>query len=319
MRKAFLPFLFLVVISAPFFVSAQSDEPTDGTLLRAEGDSKVYIVNAHGFRRHIPSPEAFNSYGFDWDAVKDVPQEEVESFPETTLIRVAGSIEVYRVVGKERQWVKNPTIFEESGFDWNAVIVVTPDDAGHFNRGTDITEPIATTPAIPAGSTEQPAGPVTPDQPATSTESMATSTTPIVPTNSTTSTEPIATPASAPTPAPTPTTPTDSTPTADTTAPVISNIQATNITEKFATITWITDELSDGKVRYAITSPISLASTTDIIGASITTSHTINLENLSANETYYYLVVSADPSSNTATSSEYSFNTLEFCPTILCF
>ncbi len=101
-----------------------------------------------------------------------------------------------------------------------------------------------------------------------------------------------------------------STPTTDITPPTISNIQTTNITETSATITWTTDELSYSKVSYAISSLVSATTTFNIIDSNNTTSHIINLINLSASKVYYYVVVSKDTTGNTATSTEQSFSTL---------
>ena len=161
-----------------------AEDFTNGQLLRAEGDIKIYILNSHGYRRHVPSPEAFNSYGFAWDTVKDILKTEIEQYPETNLIRVAGTPEVFLVADEKRQWITSPEVFEGSGFDWNAVVVVSSKDVDNFSRGPDVAvaipatpakpaepatptepqseEPISTEPATPA----QPADPATPAQPA---------------------------------------------------------------------------------------------------------------------------------------------------------
>ena len=63
-------------------------------------------------------------------------------------------------------------------------------------------------------------------------------------------------------------------PPADTTAPIISNIQASSITDTSAVITWTTDEVSDSEVQYGTSSgsyPSNVNST------NMVTSHTINL------------------------------------------
>jgi len=98
----------------------------------------------------------------------------------------------------------------------------------------------------------------------------------------------------------------DAPPPADTTAPVISNIQATSITDTSAVITWTTDEASDSEVQYGTTSgsyPSNVNST------NMVTSHSINLSGLSQDTTYYYRVRSEDASTNARTSSEMSFAT----------
>jgi len=109
----------------------------------------------------------------------------------------------------------------------------------------------------------------------------------------------------------TPATPAEPTTLQDTTSPIISNLQATSITETSATITWTTNESASGEIYYAASStPIFATSTTKVIGADSVTSHNINLSNLVHSTTYYYVVVSKDASGNTATSSEQSFATL---------
>ena len=96
----------------------------------------------------------------------------------------------------------------------------------------------------------------------------------------------------------------------DTTPPIISNIQTTNIAETSATITWTTDELSDSKVSYALI-PISTATSTiiDVLDNNNTTSHSIALSSLTASTQYYYIVISTDEDNNVSTSGEQSFTT----------
>jgi hypothetical protein len=95
-------------------------------------------------------------------------------------------------------------------------------------------------------------------------------------------------------------------PAPDTTPPMISNIQATSITDDSAVITWTTDEPSDSEVQYGTTSG-SYPSSRNSTG--MVPSHSINLTGLSQNTTYYYRVRSKDAADNTRTSSELVFTT----------
>lgn len=106
----------------------------------------------------------------------------------------------------------------------------------------------------------------------------------------------------------TPATPAQTVPPPDTTAPVISNVQATNLAETSVTITWTTDELANGKIDYSLFSPLRFATSTP--NSAYTNNHSFNLSELSANTVYYYQLISSDASGNTATSSEQSFTTL---------
>lgn len=91
----------------------------------------------------------------------------------------------------------------------------------------------------------------------------------------------------------------------DTTPPVISNVQSSNITATSALITWTTDEASNSTVEYGLTT--SYGST--VLNATNVTSHSITLNNLNANTLYHYRVKSTDAAGNTATSADHSFQT----------
>jgi hypothetical protein len=92
----------------------------------------------------------------------------------------------------------------------------------------------------------------------------------------------------------------------DTTPPVLSNISATAITKDSATITWDTDELSDSLIKYG-TGPGNYSQT--VYSPANTIYHSINLTELLLDTTYYYVVNSTDPSSNSAQSTENNFKT----------
>ncbi|MFA5024430.1 MAG: fibronectin type III domain-containing protein, partial [Patescibacteria group bacterium] len=92
---------------------------------------------------------------------------------------------------------------------------------------------------------------------------------------------------------------------ADTTAPVLTNIQATAITTTGATITWNTDEIASSTVEYGTTSSYGAASSSD----SLVKPHSIVLTGLTAGTQYHFRVKSTDGSSNTATSVDGTFVT----------
>jgi Polysaccharide lyase len=91
----------------------------------------------------------------------------------------------------------------------------------------------------------------------------------------------------------------------DTTPPVISGITATAITQTGATITWNTDEVSDSRVDYGLTTSYG----SNVTNASDVTSHSLNLTGLTANTLYHYKVTSVDPSNNSSASADFAFTT----------
>jgi len=94
----------------------------------------------------------------------------------------------------------------------------------------------------------------------------------------------------------------------DTTGPVISSV-ASSTTQITATVTWTTDESSDSRVHYGTSSGVYLTSTTS---ATLVTSHSVGLTNLSPSTQYYYVVVSADATGNISTSTEKTLLTASF-------
>ena len=85
-----------------------------------------------------------------------------------------------------------------------------------------------------------------------------------------------------------------SAPPPDTTAPVISNVQVTGITQTEATVTWTTDEESDTRVEYGPTTAYG----TTAVKADRGTSHNLTLTGLTPGGTYHYRVKSWDYATN---------------------
>lgn len=119
--------------------------------------------------------------------------------------------------------------------------------------------------------------------------------------------------------------------TLDTKAPVISSLNAVNITQNSATITWFTNEPSFGSVEFgsstasmssisgdssvrssAISSvePSSVVITPTAVSSKVgNTSFSINVTGLQPNTTYYYRAVVMDPAGNMTASQTQSFRT----------
>ncbi|MDD2766713.1 MAG: beta-propeller fold lactonase family protein [Candidatus Moranbacteria bacterium] len=95
-------------------------------------------------------------------------------------------------------------------------------------------------------------------------------------------------------------------------SPTISSVNVSDVTGENATVTWSTDEVSNGYVRYGITTDYGDMSGEDVINSAIETyavEHTIFLKNLIPSTKYYFVVLSSDARGNLTTSSESSFTT----------
>ena len=89
---------------------------------------------------------------------------------------------------------------------------------------------------------------------------------------------------------------------ADTTAPITSDVSASEITATSATITWTTNEPSTSQVEYW---PGSLSP----LDTTMVTSHSVTLTDLTPDTTYHYQTRSVDAAGNLAESDEYTFTT----------
>jgi len=96
------------------------------------------------------------------------------------------------------------------------------------------------------------------------------------------------------------------TPAPDTTAPAISAISVTGITQSTATISWTTDEASDSTVEYGPTTAYGTSSPTN---GGLVTSHSVALSGLSAASDYHFRVKSKDVAGNLGTSADNGFTT----------
>jgi Purple acid Phosphatase, N-terminal domain len=89
--------------------------------------------------------------------------------------------------------------------------------------------------------------------------------------------------------------------------PLISNVSAGSITSSGATITWMTDEVSDSQVEYGTTTAYGSSSPLD---TALVTSHSMPLSGLAASTLYHYHVKSKDTVGNLAVSGDFTFTTL---------
>jgi len=92
----------------------------------------------------------------------------------------------------------------------------------------------------------------------------------------------------------------------DVTAPTISNVSSSGLTQTQATISWTTDEFSTSHLDYGLTAAYGSSS---ILDPSLVTSHSVSLGGLSAGTTYNYRVRSKDASGNESVSTNQTFST----------
>ncbi len=95
--------------------------------------------------------------------------------------------------------------------------------------------------------------------------------------------------------------------TPDTSAPVISNVQAILVTGTSARITWDTNEDADSRVDYGLTASYG----SNLANGTFVNTHALDLSGLTPNTTYHFKVTSKDASNNTASTGDFSFTTAD--------
>lgn len=92
----------------------------------------------------------------------------------------------------------------------------------------------------------------------------------------------------------------------DTTAPLISNPLATNITFNSVMIAWNTNEGATSQVEYGTTTSYGATTT---LNSSLVTSHSMAITDLATSTTYHFRVLSKDAAGNLAISGDFTFTT----------
>ncbi len=112
----------------------------DGSLIRAEGDYKVYIIKGE-YKRHILDSRFFDFYGhLNWENIIEVASEERDSYEDSVWTRAAGDSKVYEINGdKTKHWL-NMTAeeFSISGRRWNEVFVINNQERDFYKTGADV-------------------------------------------------------------------------------------------------------------------------------------------------------------------------------------
>jgi PKD repeat protein len=92
---------------------------------------------------------------------------------------------------------------------------------------------------------------------------------------------------------------------ADTTPPVIGNVQVT-AGQNAATVSWSTNEPSTGVVNYGQSTAYGLS----VSSSSLATAHSVNLTGLAAGTLHHYRIQATDAAGNSASTADLTFTTL---------
>lgn len=112
----------------------------DGSLIRAEGDYKVYIIK-DGYKRWIQSAEIFNFYGhLNFSVVNVLSKEQVALYKDAWLVRAADDPRVYEINGDgTRHWLDmTPEKFSATGRLWDMVYIINKAELSWYKEGASV-------------------------------------------------------------------------------------------------------------------------------------------------------------------------------------
>ena len=122
----------------------EEEEPTlscpEGSLLRAIGDYKVYIIKGK-YKRWIQTAEIYNHYGhLTWDDIINVEASILAQYQEAWMIRADGDKKVYELnADGTKHWI-NMTAeqFVLTGHKWEMVYIVNDWERDFYKIGVDV-------------------------------------------------------------------------------------------------------------------------------------------------------------------------------------
>ena len=135
-----------------FSYSAKLTEPIavitqkypDGSLLQAEGDKKVYLIE-NGKKRWIASAAVFSSR-YNWNDIQIVISSDLASFEFGEKINklangflIKGSSEkVYLIENSKKRWIANAFTFNQRSYRWKDIYQISDSELNNYPAGGDI-------------------------------------------------------------------------------------------------------------------------------------------------------------------------------------
>ncbi len=116
----------------------------DGSILRAEGDKKVYLIE-NNERRWITSAEIFSSR-YNWQDIQIVFSgdladfelgEEINKLADDSLVKGI-SEKVYLVKNGQKRWVVNAFTFNRRGYQWENIRQISESELSSYSEGENI-------------------------------------------------------------------------------------------------------------------------------------------------------------------------------------
>jgi len=128
--------LLLVTVGILFALNVNATTIPEGSIVKTLNNPDVYIVkykNGKQFKRLVLNPQVFESYGhLKWEDILTISEEEINSFAESTLVKVGGENSVYKLAANGD--FGNKAIVESIyTYDSDSVYTINGIDFGNYS------------------------------------------------------------------------------------------------------------------------------------------------------------------------------------------
>ena len=107
-------------------------------LIRESGQPKIYYLSSFGIKKWVPTADIFNSYNNNWADIQVISKKEMESYPISNLMKLAGSPSIYLLEGTTKRLIPSIAIFNKNNYDWAKVMDANKTEFDWYKTGTNV-------------------------------------------------------------------------------------------------------------------------------------------------------------------------------------
>lgn len=128
--------------NAKYYLEGNIMTYPNGTLIKAQGDSTVYLM-VDRKRRVFPSAYMFEKLGYKWNNIREIEVAEMNRYPvlgnvvypDGTLIRAEGEQTVYLVEKGQKRAITSETLLKKLGYSFASIVSINKNTIGDYPTG----------------------------------------------------------------------------------------------------------------------------------------------------------------------------------------
>jgi hypothetical protein len=124
------------------FGAVQNKNPSERSkykvilLVKGSGPEVYYLDPNKKIRKHIRSPEVFNSYPQNrWEDILTIDDKYVNMYDDFKLVKLQNDEKIYLISGNTKRHITSAAVFSREGYDWNDIIVINDFEMNTYQEG----------------------------------------------------------------------------------------------------------------------------------------------------------------------------------------